>query len=104
LRKGNQSKAFLAATFWRDRGREFFQSALRGDPGPLLKLIGAQNKFGGICDGIFVSRDGDIFTLLSVQIVVKTDGSKIPTIEARINPPYSVGVDGAMGNSKDLVS
>src|SRR5271166_4868234 len=58
--KGGQSKALLAATFWGDQGKKFFQTTFANDPNALLELSRSENSFGGICEGVFASNDGGV--------------------------------------------
>ncbi len=96
--KDGQSKAWLAATFWRDRGKKFFQTTFANDPKALLELSRSDNSFGGICEGIFASNDGGVFSLNHVQIRLKKRESKTPTIEAEIDGTILEGQYAAMGH------
>jgi hypothetical protein len=99
-KKGKESKALVAARFWGNRGKEFFQSALSSkDSKEFIDLIRSENNYGCIVEGVFVTHDNEALTVIHVEVLLKTQGLERPTIEVKLDPPTPIGSISIMGVS-----
>jgi hypothetical protein len=95
--KGKQNKTTLAATFWGNRAKKFFQTVLKANNSQqFIDQIHASNNYGCIVEGVFVTTDSEL-TVIHVEILLKTESVKNPTIEVKIDPPTPVGGLSVMG-------
>jgi hypothetical protein len=97
-KKEQESKAVLAARFWGNRAKEFFQLALSSDDSKqFMDLIHTENNYGCIVEGVFVTKENEALDVIHVEVLLKTEGIGTPTIEVKIDPPTPVESGAVMG-------